>query len=233
MVRLSHPYMTTRKNIALTTQTFVVKVMSLLFNTLSRFVVTFVPRSECLLISWLQSPSIEILEPKKIKFVTASTFSLLFAIKWISSHISPHRLSFRIPRACITENSVCQDVHKYGFPCGPFLLLVTEVKETYTSNPEGTRAALKTSGKQNYTSSLHPLPEAPAFYCHPSINLGSSLMSLWNTQHPPTHTHTLGLTSLWIKLCSYFTDFIIEVTSVFICQVNTKETGIVKINTCT
>ena len=81
MVRLSHPCMTTRKTIPLTTQTFAVKVMSLLFNMLSRFVITFLPRSECLLISWLQSPSIEILEPKKIKLVTASTFPLLFAIK--------------------------------------------------------------------------------------------------------------------------------------------------------
>ena len=72
MVQLSHLYMTT---IALTIQTFVSKVMSLLFNTLPRFVIAFLPRSKCLLISWLQSPSTEILEPKNTKFVTASTFS--------------------------------------------------------------------------------------------------------------------------------------------------------------
>ena len=59
--------MTTGKTVALTRQTFVGKVMSLLFNTLSRFVIAFLPRSKCLLISWLQSPSGEILEPKKIK----------------------------------------------------------------------------------------------------------------------------------------------------------------------
>src|SRR5574341_81105 len=64
-VQLSHPYMTTGKTIALTRQTFVVKVMSLLFNMLSRLVITFFPRSKCLLISWLQSPSAVILEPKK------------------------------------------------------------------------------------------------------------------------------------------------------------------------
>ena len=69
------PYMTTGKAIALTIQTFVGKVMSLLFNTLSRFVVAFLPRSKCLLISWLQSPIAVILEPKKIKSVTVSIVS--------------------------------------------------------------------------------------------------------------------------------------------------------------
>ena len=65
MVQLSHPYMTTGKTIALTRQTFVGKVMSLLFNVLSRLVMTFLSRSKRLLISWLQSPSAVILEPKK------------------------------------------------------------------------------------------------------------------------------------------------------------------------
>ena len=70
MVWLSHPYMTTGKTIALTIQTFVGKIMSLLFNTLSRFVIAFLPRSKHLLISWLQLPSAVTLEPKKIKSVT-------------------------------------------------------------------------------------------------------------------------------------------------------------------
>ena len=65
IVQLSHPYMTTGKTIALTRRTFVGKVMSLLFNMLSRLVITFLPRSKCLLISWLQSPSAVILEPQK------------------------------------------------------------------------------------------------------------------------------------------------------------------------
>ena len=64
IVQLSHPYMTTGKTIALTRSTFVGKVMSLLLNILSRLVITFIPRSKCLLISWLQSPSAVILEPK-------------------------------------------------------------------------------------------------------------------------------------------------------------------------
>ena len=74
MVQLSHPYMTTGKTIALTMRTLVSKVMVLLFNILSRFVIDFLPRNKCLLISWLQSLSTVILEPKKIKSVTASTF---------------------------------------------------------------------------------------------------------------------------------------------------------------
>ena len=68
MIQLSHPYMTTGKTIALIRWTFVVKVMSLLFNMLSRFVIAFLPRSKYLSISWLQSLSTVILEPKKIKF---------------------------------------------------------------------------------------------------------------------------------------------------------------------
>ena len=75
MVQLSHPYTTTRKTTVLTIWTFVGKVMFLLFNMLSRFVVAFLPRSKHLLISWLQLPSAVILEPKKIKSVTVSMVS--------------------------------------------------------------------------------------------------------------------------------------------------------------
>ena len=78
IVQLSHPYVTTGKTIALTRWTFVGKVTSLLFNTLSRLVTTFVPRSKCLLISWLQSPSAVILEPPKIKSATVSTAPIYF-----------------------------------------------------------------------------------------------------------------------------------------------------------
>ena len=73
--QLSHSYVTTRKTINLTRWTFVGKVMSLLFNMLSRLIITFLPRSKCLLISWLQSPSAVILEPRKIKSATVSTVS--------------------------------------------------------------------------------------------------------------------------------------------------------------
>ena len=72
MGQLSHPYMTTGKTIALTRRSFVGKVMFLLFNMLSRLVITLLPRSKRLLISWLQSPSAVILEPRKIKSVTVS-----------------------------------------------------------------------------------------------------------------------------------------------------------------
>ena len=75
IVQLLHPYMTTGKTIALTRQTSVNKIISLLFNTLSRFLIVFLPRRKCLLIIWLQSPSAVILEPKKVKSVTVSTIS--------------------------------------------------------------------------------------------------------------------------------------------------------------
>ena len=74
-VQLSQPYMTTGKTIALTRRTLVGKVMSLLLNMLPRLVITFLPRSKRLLISWLQSPSAVILQPQKIKFDTVSTVS--------------------------------------------------------------------------------------------------------------------------------------------------------------
>ena len=75
LLHFSHPYMTTGKTIALSRWTFVGKVTSLLFNTLSRFIIAFLPRSKHLLISWLQSLSAVILKPMKIRFVTVSTFS--------------------------------------------------------------------------------------------------------------------------------------------------------------
>ena len=75
IVQLSHPYMANGNTIALTIQTFVGKVMSLLFNMLFRLVIAFLPRSKCLLISWLQSPSAVLLEPKKIKSLTISIVS--------------------------------------------------------------------------------------------------------------------------------------------------------------
>ena len=75
MIQLSHPCMTTGKTVTLTRWTLVGKVMSLLFNMLSRLAIAFLPRNKCLLISWLQSPSAVILEPKKIKPVTVSIVS--------------------------------------------------------------------------------------------------------------------------------------------------------------
>ena len=85
IVQLSHPYMTIGKTIALTRRTFVCKVMSLLLNMLSRLVIMFLPRSKHLLISWLQSPSAVILEPRKIKSDTVST---------VSPSISPDAMIF-------------------------------------------------------------------------------------------------------------------------------------------
>ena len=75
MVQLSHSYMTNGKTIVLIIWTFVGKVLSLLFNMLSRFVIAFLPRTKCLLIPWLKSPSVVIMEPKNIKSVTVSILS--------------------------------------------------------------------------------------------------------------------------------------------------------------
>ena len=80
IVQLSCKYMTTGETIAVAIKTFVGKVMFLLFNMPSRFVIAFLPRNKCLLISWLQLPSAEILEHKKRKFVTASIFSPFFLL---------------------------------------------------------------------------------------------------------------------------------------------------------
>ena len=96
MFQLSHPYMTTEKAIALTRWTFVGKVMSLLFNILSRLVVAFLPRSNCLLISRLQSPSAVNLEPKKIKSATVSISIMkvkVFCLSVLADSFWPHGLS--------------------------------------------------------------------------------------------------------------------------------------------
>ena len=92
MVQLSHPYMTTGKAIALTLQTFNGKVMSLLFNMLSRFVIAFFLRSKCPLISRLQSLSPVILEPNKLKSITAYTFSHFYLP--LNNGTGCHDLSF-------------------------------------------------------------------------------------------------------------------------------------------
>ena len=92
VVQLSHPYMTTGKTIALTRQTFVGKVMSLLFSMLSRLVITFFPRRKCLLISWLQSPSAVILEPPKNK-VSHCFYCFPIFLPW-SDRTRCHDLSF-------------------------------------------------------------------------------------------------------------------------------------------
>ena len=93
IAQLSHPYMTTGKTIVLTRWNFVGKMMSLLFNTLSRFVIAILPGSKRLLISWLQSPSAVILEPKKMKSDTVSTFSSSICHEEIGPN-GMHDLSF-------------------------------------------------------------------------------------------------------------------------------------------
>ena len=83
IVQLSYPYMTTGKTISLNSQTFVGKVMSLLFNMWSRLVITFLPRSKCFLISWLQSPSAVILEPQIVKSASFHFFPIYLSWDWM------------------------------------------------------------------------------------------------------------------------------------------------------
>ena len=117
-IQLSHPYMTTGETIALTRRTFVDKVMSLLFNMLSRLVITFLTRSKRLLISWLQSPSAVILEPKKIKSATVSTVSpsifhevmgpdAMILVFWMLSFKPTFSLSsFTFIKTCFSSSSL-------------------------------------------------------------------------------------------------------------------------------
>ena len=117
IVQLSHPYMTTGNTITLAIWTFVGKVMSLLFNMLSRFVIVFLPRSNHLLISWLQSRSAVILEPKKRKSVTASTFShsicnevmetdTMFLVFWMFSFKTLFHCSFTLIKRLFSLTSL-------------------------------------------------------------------------------------------------------------------------------
>ena len=122
MVQLSHPYMTTGKTVALTRQTFVGKVMPLLFNMLSRLVIAFLPRSKCLLITWLQSPSAVIWEPKKTKSNTVSIVSpsichevmqpdIMILFFWMLSFKPPFSLSsFTFIKRLVTKRNKLESV---------------------------------------------------------------------------------------------------------------------------
>ena len=100
IVQLSHPYMTTGKTIAWARRTFVGKVMSLFFNMLSRLLIAFLPRSKCVLILWLQSPSAVILEPKKIKSLTVSIISHGFTWDQMSRNQNRAKCSYPWSRVC-------------------------------------------------------------------------------------------------------------------------------------
>ena len=113
-VQLSHPHMTTGKTIALTRRTFVDKVKSLLFNMLSRLVITFLPRSRRLLISWLQSPSAVILRSKKIKSDTVSTVSPSTNVSLLLLLLGGHRLRARNLFGALNPHSLKNE----GISCG-------------------------------------------------------------------------------------------------------------------
>ena len=139
MIQLSHPYMTTGKIIALTIGTFVCKVMSLLFNMLSRFVIAFLPRSKCLLISWLQSPSTEVLEPKKIKSVPVSMFPYLFFMQWWDwmSESSFVTLLFHFHQEVFDEKFLFVFCHKGGVIC------ISEITDISSGNLDSSRCIIQ------------------------------------------------------------------------------------------
>ena len=123
IVQLSQPYMTTGKTIAFTRRTFVGKVMSLLFNMLSRWVIVFLSRSKCLLISWPQSPSAVILEPKRIKSVTVSTVSLSICQEVMGPHamilvfwMLSFKPTFSLSSFTFIKRCWCSGLHKSHSP---------------------------------------------------------------------------------------------------------------------
>ena len=132
IVQISHPYMTTGKTIALTRRNFVDKVMSLLLNMLSRLVITFLPRSKHLLISWLQSPSAVILEPRKIKSATVSTVSSSICHEVMGLIIremqikATTRYHLTLVRTAIIQKSTNRD-----FPGGPMFRICFAVQGTW------------------------------------------------------------------------------------------------------
>ena len=127
-VQLSHPYMTTGKTIALTRQTFVDKIMSLLFNILSRLVITFLPRSKHLFISWLQSPSAVILEPQKVKSLTNVPIAWMYHSLLIHHPIEGHVGVFRV---LATVNKTVINI------CVPLLFVCVDMPSTYLDKYHG------------------------------------------------------------------------------------------------
>ena len=117
IVQLSHPYMTTGKTIALTRRTFVDKVTSLLLNMLSRLVIRFLPRSKCLFISWLQSPSAVILEPSKIKSATSQD-GLVQTVKRVTCHRGGTRMVHVNTTFLLLRNNAATWPRQARFPLG-------------------------------------------------------------------------------------------------------------------
>ena len=146
MVQVSYPYMTTGKTIALTSRTFVGKVMFPLFNMLSRLVITFLPRSKRLLISWLRSPSAVILEPRKIKSAIVSTVSpsichemmgpdAMILLFWMLSLKPTFSVSFTFIKRVFTSSLS----HKGGVIC------ISEVIDISPSNLDSSLWSLQPS----------------------------------------------------------------------------------------
>ena len=155
MVQLSHPYMTIGKTIALTRQTFVGKIMSLLLNMLSRLVIAFLPMGKCLLISWLQSPSAVILESKKMKSVTVSIVSpsICHEVMVLDAMILVFwMLSFKPAFRKLSKGALLEDLLGFLQPCCVLL--------THTCNLVGRGEGWCPSWRTRVPPSPQGIPEA-------------------------------------------------------------------------
>ena len=170
IVQLSHPYMTTGKTIALTRWTFVGKVMSLLLNMLSRLVITFLPRSKRLLISWLQSSSAVILEPPKISLTLFPLFPHLFPMKWWdqTNHNSSYLFKFCMPHkqpnflvSCSIFVLNSHQIFNYGHVKSFLLHLCFPESACYSAVSSRKRNCLRPSGK-----GLCQMFWGTSFWCH-------------------------------------------------------------------
>ena len=146
IVQLSHPHMTTGKTIVLTRRNFLGKVMSLLFNMLSRLVITFLPRSKCLLISWLQSPSAVILEPPQIKSDTVSTVSPSICHEVMGPHamiLVFWILSFKPTFSLSSLTFIKRLFSSSGFCCKGGVICLSEVTDISPGNLESSLCLLR------------------------------------------------------------------------------------------
>ena len=194
-VQLSHPYMTTGKTIALTRWTFVGKVMSLLFYMLPRLIITFLPRSKHLLISWLQSPSAVILEPRKIKSDTVSTVSpsisqeamqpdAMILVFWTLSFFFFFLISWRL----ITLQYCSGFCHtltwiSHGFTCVPILIPPSTSPSTWSLS------VFPVHQVQAFVSCIQP----GLVICFTLDNIHVSMLFSWNIPPSPSPTESKSL----------------------------------------
>ena len=167
--------MTTGKTVALTSRTFVGKVMFLLLNMLSRLVITFLPNGKCLLISWLQSPSAVILEPKKLKFVTVSTASLLFTAIWFPLWLSWFHVLLLLLLLLLSHFS---HVRLCVTPFSSVVQLCPTLCDPMNSSMPGLLSMTNSRSSPKPMSIESVMPSSHLILCHPLLFLPSIFPSI-------------------------------------------------------